>query len=312
MSALELHAVRVNKQSIDRYMIFILTKINQIHGLSVHSLLLSFIFYHHPTQYMLDRILSHKSVKLYIVLAGLFVTTAIVAQIIGGKIFSLEATLGFAPFDWSILGVDGLGFNLTTGVILWPIIFIMTDIVNEYFGVKRVKFLSYLTVGLILFAFAMIYGAIYVVPNEWWTSISGTHENLALSIDNMNLAFKKVMGQGLWIILGSTVAFLIGQIVDVFVFQRIRKLTGEKKVWLRATGSTLVSQFIDSYVVLLIAFWIGSDWELVRVLAIGSVNYVYKFGVAIILTPVIYLAHNIIDSYLGEKLAEEMKALASE
>jgi len=128
----------------------------------------------------------------------------------------------------------------------------------------------------------------------------------------MNLAFRKIMGQGLWIIIGSTVAFLIGQVVDVIVFQRIRKVTGEKKIWLRATGSTLVSQFIDSYVVLLIAFWIGSDWELVRVLAIGTMNYIYKFVVAILLTPAIYLAHNLVDSYVGATIADEMKFSASE
>lgn len=261
---------------------------------------------------MLDPILNHKSIKLFIMLALLFVTTAIVAQIIGGKIFSLEATLGFDSFDWKIMGVEGLGFNLTTGVILWPIIFVMTDIINEYFGEVRVRFLSYTTVGMILFAFVMIYGAIYVTPNNWWASISGLDDDPSLSISNMNLAFRKVLGQGLWIIVGSTIAFLIGQVVDVYVFQRIRKLTGEGKVWLRATGSTLVSQFIDSYIVLLIAFWIGSDWDLVRVLAIGSVNYIYKFVVAILLTPVIYLAHKIIDKYLGADLAEEMKSLASD
>lgn len=261
---------------------------------------------------MVNNILSHKGVKLFTVLAGVFVTTAIVAEIIGGKIFSLEATLGFQPFDWTILGVEGLGFNLTAGVILWPVIFIMTDIINEYFGVKRVKFLSYMTVGLILFAFVMIYGAIYITPNDWWANISGVDDsNASNSVNNMNLAFRKIMGQGLWIIIGSTVAFLVGQVVDVFVFQKIRKITGEKKVWLRATGSTLVSQFIDSYVVLLIAFWIGSDWELVRVLAIGTVNYIYKFVVAILLTPAIYLAHSVIDNYLGRDLAIEMKEVAS-
>ena len=91
---------------------------------------------------MVNNILSHKSVRLFTLLAGIFVTTALVAEIIGGKIFSLEITLGFEPFDLTILGVEGLGFNLTAGVILWPVIFIMTDIINEYFGMKRVKFLS--------------------------------------------------------------------------------------------------------------------------------------------------------------------------
>ena len=261
---------------------------------------------------MINDILSHKAVKLFIGMAGLFVTTAIVAQIIGVKIFSLEATLGFEPFNWTFLGVDDLGFNMTAGVVLWPVIFIMTDIINEYFGMRRVKFLSFLTVGLIAFAFLMIYSAISLTPAQWWTEISGIDIKVpSNSLSNMNLAFRKIMGQGLWIIGGSIIAFLLGQIVDVYIFQKIRSVTGEEKIWLRATASTLVSQFIDSYVVLLIAFWIGADWTLVMVLAIGSVNYIYKFVVAILLTPVIYLAHNIIDSYLGRDLALEMKESAT-
>ena len=177
---------------------------------------------------------------------------------------------------------------------------------------ERVKFLSFLTVGLIAFAFIMIYGAIYLTPTQWWANISGIDPDIpSNSLSNMNLAFSKIMGQGLWIIIGSIIAFLLGQIVDVYVFQKIRRVTGEKKVWLRATVSTLVSQFIDSYVVLIVAFWIGSDWTLVMVLAIGSVNYIYKFVVAILLTPAIYLAHNIIDRYLGRDLALEMKESAT-
>jgi len=80
---------------------------------------------------------------------------------------------------------------------------------------------------------------------------------------------------------------------------------------LRATGSTLVSQWIDSYIVLLIAFYIGADWDIGRVLAIGTVNYIYKFVISILLTPVIYLAHQLIDNYLGKDLAEELKSEAT-
>lgn len=261
---------------------------------------------------MSEDILSHKYVKLLLVLSGLFVTTAIVAEMIGGKIFSLESTLGMTPFDWQVFGVGGLGFNLTAGVILWPVIFVMTDIINEYYGPKRVKFLSYMTVVLILFAFAMIYGAIYLSPNEWWDTVSGIDsEDSEMSISNMDLAFKKIMGQGLGIIIGSTIAFLVGQVIDVLVFHKIKKITGEKKIWLRATGSTLVSQFIDSFIVLLIAFYWLSDWPLIRVLAIGFMNYIYKFMVAILLTPAIYIAHNMIDKYLGKTLAQKLKEEAT-
>ncbi len=135
-------------------------------------------------------------------------------------------------------------------------------------------------------------------------------QEISGKVSDYDYAFGLVFGQGLWIIVGSLVAFLVGQILDVLVFHRIKQATGEGKVWLRATGSTLVSQFVDSFVVLIIAFYIGADWSLSLVLAIGMMNYAYKFVMAIILTPVIYLAHYIIDRYLGQEKAEELKRLA--
>lgn len=253
----------------------------------------------------------NKAHTLFLILGGFFITNALVAEFIGVKIFSLEASLGLTPMDISLFGVDGLGFNLTAGVLLWPVIFIMTDIINEYFGQKGVKRLSYMAIGFIIYAFVIIFLSIQLSPNGWWDSISGNNENPDLNIAHMDVAYGKILGQGLWIIAGSLVAFLVGQILDVFVFHKIRKVTGESKVWLRATGSTLVSQLVDSFVVLIIAFYIGSDWELVRVLAIGTVNYIYKFFIAIVLTPVIYIAHHLIDNYLGEELAYQLKKEAS-
>ena len=255
--------------------------------------------------------LSKKINKLFLILGGFFIANALVAEFIGIKIFSLEKTLGFDPMNLTVFGVDGLGFSLTAGVLLWPVVFIMTDIINEYYGQKGVRFLSYLTAGLISYAFVMVFLAIWIAPDSWWQDISGTlSANPETHVSNMNVAFKKVFGQGLWIIVGSLVAFLVGQIVDVFVFHRIKQWTGEGKIWLRATGSTLVSQFIDSFVVLIIAFYIGGDWDLVRVLAIGTVNYIYKFFMAVVLTPVIYAAHYLIDNYLGQKDADRIKKQA--
>lgn len=253
----------------------------------------------------------NKSNTLFLILGGFFITNALVAEFIGVKIFSLEKTFGYEPANLSFFGVSDLSFNLTAGVVLWPIVFVMTDVINEYFGIKGVKFLSNLAIVLILYAFVMVYFAIQLSPNEWWDGTSGLRDEPGNSIASMDLAFKRIFGQGLWIIFGSLIAFLIGQILDVFVFHKIKKITGEKKVWLRATGSTLVSQFIDSYVVLIIAFYIGADWSLDRVAAIANVNYIYKFSMAILLTPVIYLAHYIIDKYLGQELAEKLKSQAA-
>ena len=264
-------------------------------------------------------LLTDKSVKLFILLGGFFIANALIAEFIGVKIFSLESTLGIEPFQFNFFGEQNLGFNLTAGVLLWPVVFVMTDVINEYFGKRGVRILSYLAVGLITYAFIMFFIGIGLEPAGFWPTSHidpGLSESAQVAIRNKvsdyDYAFGLVFGQGLWIIVGSLVAFLIGQIIDVMVFHRIKKMTGEGKVWLRATGSTLVSQFIDSFVVLFIAFYIGANWSLGLVLAIGTVNYIYKFFMAVVLTPVIYGAHALIDNYLGAELAERMKLEAAE
>lgn len=242
---------------------------------------------------------------LFLILGAFFITNALLAEFIGAKVFSLEETLGLPRAEMEILGFSNLSFDLTAGVLLWPIVFIMTDVINEYFGKRGVRLLSYLAVGLILYAFVMVYLAIGTAPAAFWAVDAET--NL-----DMDLAFRKIFGQGLWIIFGSLVAFLIGQLVDVTVFQRLRRVTGSKQVWLRATGSTLVSQLIDSYVVLFIAFYWGAEWPADRVLAIGTVNYIYKFGTAVLLTPLLYVLHFFIDRFLGEELANRLTATAAQ
>jgi len=250
----------------------------------------------------IPNILQQKSAKLFMVLGGFFVCNALIAELIGVKIFSLEKVFGSEPFSFSFFGKDGLGFNLTVGVLLWPIVFVMTDVINEYFGEKGVRFLSILTAILISYAFVMIMMGIWVPSADFWPNSMQSR-----GIENMDVAFNGVFGQGQWIIIGSIIAFLVGQIVDANVFYRIKKWTGQQRVWLRATVSTLISQFIDSYIVLLIAFYIGADWDLRLVLAIGTVNYIYKFVVAVLLIPAIYAAHAVIDRYLGKELASKMR-----
>ena len=257
------------------------------------------------------QLLTSKATRLFLILGGFFIANALLAEFIGIKIFSLEKLFGFAPLSMTIFGVSDLGFNLTAGVILWPIVFVMTDMINEYFGKKGVRFLSWLAVILIIYAFLIAFFAMHTPPNDWWQYVSGVHEDPAKSLPDMNLAFAKIFGQGLWIIIGSVVAFLFGQLIDVIVFHKIRKMTGEKNIWIRATGSTVVAQLIDSFLVLIIAFYIGADWELTRVIAIALVNYMYKFTMAILLIPVIYGVHYVIERYLGEDEAHALKLEAA-
>lgn len=254
---------------------------------------------------MIKNFLNDRPAKLFVIFAAFFVSNALIAECIGGKIFSLEKLFGAHPFSFSLLGESGLAISLTCGVLLWPIEFVMTDIINEYYGPKAVRRISYIAVALISYAFLMFYMAMHVPAADFWYGTKA-----AQGVPDMSKAFNAVFGQGLWIILGSLSAFLVSQIVDVTVFHRIKKITGEKKMWLRATGSTLVSQLVDSFIVLFIAFKLGNGWSLQKVLAICMVNYAYKFSVAIILTPVIYLIHNRIDRYFGHETAREMQLAA--
>jgi uncharacterized integral membrane protein (TIGR00697 family) len=262
---------------------------------------------------MIQNIIRNKPTRLFIILGGIFIANAIIAEIIGVKIFSMEKTLGLQPLDANVMG-EVLSLNLSAGVLIWPVVFIMTDIINEYYGQKGVRFLSFLTAGLIAFAFIIFLGAISLAPADFFVT-----SKVGSGVPDMEKAYENVLGQGANIIVGSIAAFILSQLIDVVTFHRIKKVTGEKKIWLRATGSTLVSQFIDSFVVLFIAFYVGSRlnasegdfiWSFKLFVAVGLVNYAYKFIVAIIMTPVIYLVHNYIEDYLGHDLAAEMKKAA--
>jgi queuosine precursor transporter len=263
-------------------------------------------------------LLEDKATRLFLLLGGFFLGNALVAEFLGVKIFSVEKSLGFLPFDFSILGKEHLSFNMSAGVLNWPFVFVMTDIINEYFGKRGVRFLSFLTAALIGYAFLMFFLAIHLVPADFWVN-SHINPSLPLEQQNMirskvgdyNFAFQLIFGQGLWIIVGSLCAFLLGQLVDVSVFHQIKKRTGENKIWLRSTGSTLVSQLIDSYVVIFIAFYLGADWDIRTILVLGFVAYIYKFVVAVALTPVIYGVHHLIEKYLGKETAEQLRQNAA-
>ncbi|MGF1638317.1 MAG: queuosine precursor transporter [Cyclobacteriaceae bacterium] len=252
-------------------------------------------------------LLEKKKHQLYLILAGLFLTNALLAEMIGVKIFSAEATIGLRPANLRLFGFD-MSFSLTAGALIWPIVFVTTDLINEYFGKPGVKKISFMTAGLIAYSFLIIYLSIGLPPADFW--IEANKSDAEGNYFNIDLAYNRIFGQGLRIIIGSLTAFLIGQLVDVFVFQRLRKITGQKYIWLRATGSTLVSQFFDSFVVLYIAFF--GIFTHAQLIAIGITNYIYKFCVAILLTPLIYLGHYLIDRYLGKENAEIITAEASE
>ncbi len=254
---------------------------------------------------MIHRILSDKPTRLFLFLSSFFVANALIAECIGNKLFSLERLLGMQVHPFTLLGQAGLTYTLTCGVLLWPLEFVMTDIVNEYYGPRAVRRISYTAIGLIGYAFIMFFLAIKVPgDNFFWKGSQAKN-----GVPDMQAAFQSIFGQSMRIIIGSIVAFFVSQLLDVYIFHRIKKITGEKWVWLRATGSTLISQLVDTFIVLFIAF--GGVWGWQRVIAQGLVSYSYKCLMAVALTPLLYLIEARIEAYLGKKMTAEMKAAAT-
>ncbi len=206
---------------------------------------------------------------VFLVLAGFFITNAIVAELIGGKLVQF-----FGLFTQSI------------GIMLWPVIFLLTDLINEYYGKDGVRKLTYITVGLISFTFIVLSVALSIPA----TSFSPVSDSV----------FNTIFGQSQWIIVGSIIAFLLSQLVDVYVFWMFKKATGGKHIWLRATGSTMVSQLIDTFVVQFIAFVLPGKWPFSEFLVNASWGYAFKLLVALALIPMIYLGHYVIGKYLNK------------
>lgn len=205
---------------------------------------------------------------VFIILAGFFVTNAIVAELIGGKLVQF--------FDL---------FTQSLGIILWPVVFLLTDLINEHYGKQGVRKLTYITIGLIIYTFVLI-------------SIGISIKSVSFSPVN-DETFRTVFGQSQWIIVGSIVAFLCSQLVDVYIFWIFRNLTGGRLIWLRATGSTVVSQLIDTFVVQYIAFVLPGKWAFDTFLSNAAWGYLFKLLVAVCLIPFIYLGHFLINRYLS-------------
>jgi uncharacterized integral membrane protein (TIGR00697 family) len=252
-------------------------------------------------------LLGSRATRLFIFLTAFFVGNAVVAEFVGVKIFALEPTLGLPPFDWNLFGQSG-SLSFTAGVLLWPIVFILTDVINEYFGRRGVRLISFAAAVMIAYAFLFAYASIHLAPADWWVTV-----NAERGVPDMQAAYANVFGQGLWTIGGSLTAFLLGQLIDVQIFHRIRRATGDRWIWLRATGSTAVSQLIDSFVVLYIAFVLGpQQWPIALFLAVGTVNYAYKMFAAVLLSPLLYVSRRWIERYVGADEAARLKAAAAQ
>jgi len=234
-----------------------------------------------------------KKDRLFIYLAAFFVTNAIIAEIIGGKLILLGSADFIFSLNFGFFSTNVGPFILSVGVIPWPIVFLSTDLINEYFGKEGVRRITFIAVAMIIYTFLILF----------LTMIPRAAEGISPVTDE---AYRQVLMQSMWIIVGSIIAFMVSQLVDVLVFHVFRRKTGGRHLWARATGSTLVSQLIDSVVVLGIAFYLPGKITLPQYLGFAITNYSYKVLIAILITPLIYLGHGLIDRYLGKEMAHQM------
>ena len=224
--------------------------------------------------------------KLFVICAAIFISALVIAEATASKFFTaLEL-----PFSIWIFGVEFDTVIMTAGVISFPLTFIVTDLLNEYYGKRGIRFVTYVGVGIIIFEFLLLQIAM-AVPTA---PISPVPEE----------AFNLVFGATGRVILGSLTAYLIGQLIDITLFHWLRGLTNGRFLWLRATGSTIGSQFFDTFIVLIVAF--AGQLSIQEIVAITLFNYTYKFIIAVLITPLIYLAHWAMDLYLGHDLAESL------
>lgn len=229
---------------------------------------------------MEQQLLNGRRQWLFIALAGLFVTNAVTAELISNKLIQI-------PFSTELFGQDIGPFITIVGILPWPVVFLLTDILNEFYGQKAVRRLSWITAGLIAYCFLIVGLSLSIPAYEIKGSKLATNE-----------AYNLVFGQAQSVILGSITAFLVSQLLDAYVFDWLKHKTGNRFIWLRSTGSTVISQLIDSYIVLYIGFVVPGAMTFSTYLKVAPTNYLLKMLIALMLTPFIYLIHFLVRRFL--------------
>jgi uncharacterized integral membrane protein (TIGR00697 family) len=195
--------------------------------------------------------------RFFVGLTALFVAALITSDLIGAKYFRI------------------FGLDLSVGMIPFPLTFLLTDIINEFYGKDGARRVTFVGLGAAIFTFAIINLAI-ALPVSPESPMPGEQ-------------FKSVFGWSSRLYLASLTAYTIGQLLDISVFMALRRLTGHRFLWLRATGSTLISQAIDTLVVNFVL--LTGTKSLGFILTVSRNSYALKVALAIGLTPLIYAGH---------------------
>lgn len=224
--------------------------------------------------------------KVYLWLATLFIASLLIADIVGIKLFRI-------PLPFSIFGFDAV--EHTCGMLTFPITFLLTDLVNEYFGPRAARRLTFMGLAAASFAFVIM-------------NIAQAMPYLQAPFNVRKEHFDAIFGSAKVMYVASLTAYVVGQLSDIALFGFLKRLTGNRYVWLRATGSTVISQFIDSFIVSYLAFSLGREIfadpanppaPISAIPSIAVTGYVLKFVLAIAITPLIYLCRWLVERQFG-------------
>lgn len=227
--------------------------------------------------------------KIYLWLCCISLASLLISDIVGIKLFHIQL-----PF--SVFGYDHV--DHTCGMLTFPVTFILTDLVNEYFGKRAARRLTYIGVAMGVFVFVVL-------------NIAQAMPYLEAPYNVSKDSFDAIFGSSKVMYVASLSAYFVGQLSDIFTFGLIKRFTGQKYVWLRATGSTILSQFLDSFVVSYLAFSLGrklfpspggpTPANFHQIVDIALTGYTLKFVLAIGVTPIIYAGRYALHEWFGLK-----------
>jgi queuosine precursor transporter len=204
--------------------------------------------------------------RFYVWLTAIFVAALVTGDFVGGKFFVL------------------FGRNFSAGIIPFPLTFVLTDLVNEFYGTHGARRLTFVGLGAAIFV--------------WATITLSLHLPTSPDSPIPHAVFQSAFGTSARLYVASLSAYVIGQLLDITIFNSLRRVTGHRLLWLRATGSTILSQALDSLAVSFV-FLVGTR-PLGFIVGNAANNYLGKLAMAVLLTPVIYLGHNVFKRYVAE------------
>ncbi len=217
-----------------------------------------------------------KTEKAYSIFLVIFITMIVLTNIIGVKLFEIYS------------------ITLTTGIITYPLTFLITDIVCEVFGKKKASLMVLLGFFASILSLIFINLAVILPGSEVWVNNSLGYN----SIEDMQNAYESVFTLPGFLITASMLAYLVAQLIDVSIFHYLKKLTSGKKLWLRNNISTIFSQLVDTIIVnsIFLYFGLNLDWDIILKIIIAS--YIFKILIAIFDTPFVYIGVHFTKKYI--------------